>query len=764
MRPLASGLILATLAAVAALAACTPKPAPVIIPTLPGDGAEHTAKPPPLAPHPAVDDPWAAKTDLLVAPPPHAPGKVELPTLEEFTLKNGLRVYAVKSDRLPVISMQLAVRAGRIGEPRARLGVSELTADMLVKGTKRHDALAIAKAIDLVGGTISADSTFEATLLSCSVLAKNVDTCLDLLPDLVENPAFPEQELTKQRDLLIGGVHQRIEDASALASLHVQSLLWGNDHVRGWINSERSIGALRREDLQAWHTAWYVPNNALLVVTGDFDSKQLHERLERAFGGWTKRAVPPVPTYHEPGLSGIRIRLVDKPGQTQTHIRVAQFGIKHDDPRFFDTLVWNYVLGGGGFSSRLMKSVRVDGGKAYGASTSFDRNLDRGSFVAQTFTRNSEAVATTKIILAEIAKMQKDGPTADEVTAATSNIAGAWGMRFQSAADIGGALVGAELHGFGMEYLTNYGLAVGNVDVASAKKAASEILDAKNFVIVMVGDAKDLEPQLKKEGWRYEKLAFTEPITPEVKDATPTPAPAEDAKTAAAARKLVEEAVAAKGGAKLASVKSLRLAGKGTTTQQGQSIDVTIERTLVVPDKMRIDAKLQTPIGEISVIVGVSGSTGWQLGPDPKAPTTSVVIDIPPHDMVGVEFDRWRDPELILLRALDKDAKLAVLPDESIDGKPQQVVKATSPFGNIDVTIYLDKKTHLMTRMVYAEGLTSTDDFADYKDIGGIKVAFVRNSHDANRDTKLTLTKVEIDPKLDAKTFDKPAAPAGTAP
>ena len=78
--------------------------------------------------------------------------------------------------------------------------------------------------------------------------------------------------------------------------------------------------------------------------------------------------------------------------------------------------------------------------------------------------------------------------------------------------------------------------------------------------------------------------------------------------------------------------------------------------------------------------------------------------------------------------------------------------------------IYLDKKTHLMTRMVYAEGLTSTDDFADYKDIGGIKVAFVRNSHDANRDTKLTLTKVEIDPKLDAKTFDKPAAPAGTAP
>ena len=90
-------------------------------------------------------------------------------------------------------------------------------------------------------------------------------------------------------------------------------------------------------------------------------------------------------------------------------------------------------------------------------------------------------------------------------------------MRFQSAADVGAALIGAELHGFGKEYLTNYPLAVGKVDVASAKRAAAEILDPKAYVIVMVGDAKDLEPQLKKAGWRYEKVAFTDPITPEIK-------------------------------------------------------------------------------------------------------------------------------------------------------------------------------------------------------------------------------------------------------
>ena len=184
--------------------------------------------------------------------------------------------------------------------------------------------------------------------------------------------------------------------------------------------------------------------------------KKLKGELERAFGGWKKGRLPPAPTYKEPGLSGIRIRLVDKPGQTQTHIRVAQFGIRHDDPRFFDTLVWNYALGGGAFSSRLMKVVRVAGRQDLRRELELRSQPRQGSFVAQTFTRNSEAVATTKLIIGEIAKMAKDGPTQDEVDAAIANIAGGYAMRFQSAGDVGAALIGAELHGFGIEYLTNY--------------------------------------------------------------------------------------------------------------------------------------------------------------------------------------------------------------------------------------------------------------------------------------------------------------------
>lgn len=737
------------------LIACGPKPTPAPIPTLPKDGDANVAKPDDTTDEkPAAGDPWAGRPDLIAPPAPKAPTKVELPPIASFKLTNGLEVFVIKTPRLPLVSMQLAIKAGRMQEPRARLGVAEATADMMVKGTKKHNAVGLAKAIDFVGGTISADATFEATLLSCSVLARNLPTCLELIPEMITQSTFPEDELAKIKQMMVGTVRQRLDDAGLLSAAHVQNLLWGNDHVRGWINSEASINSLRRDDLLAWQKAWYAPNNSMLVVSGDVDEKKLKTELERAFGGWKQTTVSPSPSYKEPGLSGSRIRLVDKPGQTQTHIRVAQFGIRHDDPRFFDTLVWNYTLGGGGFSSRLMKVVRVEGGKTYGASSAFDRNLDKGSFVAQTFTRNSEAVATTKLILREIEKMAKEGPTQAEIAAAIANVAGGYGMRFQSAADIGAALLGAELHGFGVEYLQNYPLAVGKVDVASAKRAAGEILDPKNYVVVMVGDAKDIEPQLQKAGWRYEKVGFNEPITPEVKQ----PDAPVDAKSLAAARQLLTEAVKAKGGAaKLAAIKSLRMMATGTTTIQGQNLPVEIERVFVVPDKMRIDATLAK---QFKVIVGVDGKAGWQQAPTQTG--QSQLTSFTGQDMLQAQFEAWREPELLLLKATDKDAKLAAQPDESIDGKPHAVIKLTSPMGP-EVSLFVDKKTKLLSRIAFSDQGNQVEDYSDYKDVGGIKVAHKRKSTTQGRVTQLDIQKVEWDPKVDNAIFAKPQAAAPPA-
>jgi len=747
----ARGRRAALAAAVIALAGC-PTPPGAITPTLPGDGTAHVAKPVDTG---TATDAWTGRTDLITAPAAQPPAKLALPTITRFTLPNGLAVMVIPDDRLPLVSLQMAVRAGRGDEPRARLGVAEFAANMLVKGTAKRNALGIAKAIDFVGGTLSADASFEATLLSCSVMAKDLGTCLTLLPEIVTQPAFPAAEIETMRQLMIAGVRQRLDDAGQLAAAHLQNLLWGDDHVRGWVVDEDALAAIRRDDLVAWHKQWFSPSNTLLVVAGAVDPKKLEADLGKAFARWKKTAVPPHPSYKQPSLSGTKIRLVDKPGQTQSQIRIGQFGIRHADPRFFDTLVWNYALGGGAFSSRLMQVVRVAGGKTYGASSSFDRNLDRGSFVTATFTRNAEAVATIKLLQGEIRKMAKDGPTEAEVADAISNIAGSYAIRFQSAGDVAGALLAAELHDFGDEYLANYALAVGQVDVKSAREAASEILDPSNYVLVIVGDAREVEPQLKQAGWRYTKVAFTDPIG---KPSHAEPAPGTtDAAAVAAATKLLDDALATKGGEKkLRGIKSMVLAVKGTTSMQGQTVPIEMTRTLVMPDKTRVDIVLAG--GAATFEVGIDGKVGWQRGPDDKGGTQ--IVDIPESELGAVEADRWRDPELILLRHKDKGTVVTPMPDQDLDGKPNAVIRVAKADSSLAVDIYLDKKTKLVSRMQYKDqGTTLIDEFDDYKDVKGIKVAFKRASRGGPRASTYEITKVEFDAKVDPTVFAKPAAP-----
>jgi zinc protease len=743
---------LAALAVLAVLAGC-PTPPGGVTPTLPGDGTAHVAKPNDTTS--AANDPWTGRTDLITAPAAQPPAKLALPPVTRFTLPNGLTVMVVPDDRLPLVSMQMAIRAGRGDEPRALLGVAEFTANMLVKGTKKRDALGIAKMIDFVGGTLAASASFEATILSCNVLSKDLSTCLTVLPEMVASPSFPEDEVKLMRQIMVAGVRQRLDDAGKLAAAHTQNLLWGDEHVRGWVVDEEALTAIQRADLVSWHKQWFSPSNALLVVAGAVDAKKLQGQLTKAFAAWKKTATPPHPSFKAPSLSGTKIRLVDKPGQTQSHIRIGQYGIRHDDARYFDSLVWNYALGGGEFGSRLMKVVRVAGGKSYGASSTFDRNMDRGSFVAATFTRNAEAVATTKLLQGEIKKMAKDGPTEAEVADAVSNIAGSYALKFQSANDVAGALLAAELHGFGDEYLANYALAVGKVDVASAKAAANEILDPNNYVIVIVGDARDVEPQLKSAGWRYAKVAFTDPIGKRV-DAGGGPATtaAADPAAVAAATKLLDGALATKGGEKkLRGLKSMLLSVKGTTSMQGQTLPIEMTRTLVNPDKTRVDIVLAD--GAATFSVGIDGGVGWQRGPDDQG--TVQTVDIPQSELGAVEADRWRDPETVLLRHKEKGTQVTPLADQKLDGKDHAVVRITKADGSLSVDLYIDKKTKLVSRMEYKDqGASLVDEFTDYKDVQGIKVAHKRASSGGARASSYEITKVEFDGTVDPAIFAKP--------
>jgi hypothetical protein len=196
----------------------------------------------------------------------------------------------------------------------------------------------------------------------------------------------------------------------------------------------------------------------------------------------------------------------------------------------------------------------------------------------------------------------------------------------------------------------------------------------------------------------------------------------------------------------------------GTTQIQGQTLPVEIERVFVLPDKMFIDAMLAK---QFRVTVAVDGKKGWQLAPTQTGKME--VVEFKGKDIDQALFEAWREPELLLLKANDKSAKLLPAKDEELDGKPHAVVKIESPFG-VELLIYIDKKTKLISRISFSQGGTQVDEFSDYKDVGGIKVAHKRKSQGQGRVTQLEITKVEWDPKVDDLIFAVPAQPAAPAP
>jgi hypothetical protein len=354
-------------------------------------------------------------------------------------------------------------------------------------------------------------------------------------------------------------------------------------------------------------------------------------------------------------------------------------------------------------------------------------------------------------MLGEIEKMKASGPTEAEVADAIANIAGSYALRYESAADVASALLAAELHGYGEEYLENYGVRVGQVDVAAARAAAAEILDTTAFVIVLVGDASAIEPQLKQAGWRYDKVDFRAPI-----GTIPYEPPPVDPKAEQAARKLLDEALAAKG-KKIASMKALKMSAKGEMVQQGQALPITIERVYVAPDKMRVDLTIALSADfQIQISYALDGDKGWSRSPDQNG--QMVLADIDPSQLSVLREQRWHDPEFIMMRHTEKGTKVVPLPDEVVDGKTCAVINLSSADGTSTATVFVDKKTKLLVQLAYPEnGQVTLDTFDDYKDVSGVKVAHKRKSGSGQDVATLEVTAVEIDGKVDAKLFAKPA-------
>ncbi|BAS26630.1 M16 family metallopeptidase [Limnochorda pilosa] len=437
--------------------------------------------------------PPAAAAEPIRAPLVTEAEPVELPPVTHRTLENGLELWIAERTQQPIALFQLVIPRGDLLDPPGKEGLASFTAQLLQQGTESRSAEEIAGAMDFVGGSLSAGTSAERTTVSAAVLSKDAGFALDLLADVVLHPTFPEREVEILRNQFLGGVRQERDDSSQLASTHAAAFFYGAGHRLGRPESEASVQVIGREDVVAFHRDHYGPKGAMLIAVGDLDPAWVEAAVRKSLGSWKGPAAPAPSAPEVPQLEESRVRWVAKPGQTQVQIRLRQNGPARTANDWLAVQVYNYVLGGGGFSSRLMQVVRSELGQTYGIGTGYTAYRFPGGMQLGTFTRNDSVWATLDAIRQELGRFRDEGISEAELAAAKSHLLGSFPLQMETLSGMAGTIAEALFYDGTLDAIRTYPEQVASLTRAQVNAAIKAHLDPERFAVVLLGDPAVLE-------------------------------------------------------------------------------------------------------------------------------------------------------------------------------------------------------------------------------------------------------------------------------
>lgn len=421
-------------------------------------------------------------------PAPLEQRPVRFPAFTETELPNGLRLLVVENHALPLANVTLHVRSGGAADPVEKLGLAQMTAALLDKGTATRTAVQIAETIEGVGGTINSGADPDGIALGVGVLSDQLPLAFELLSDAALRPAFPREEMETARAQQLAALRAAQGNPATLASRMFERQVFGAGHPYGRRATPQTVAALTRDDVVAFHRAHFIPRNALLVVAGDVTPAQARELARRWFGGWTGGAAPADAWPTHPSRGRTEIFLVHRPGSVQSSLYVGHAGLTPDDPDYYAAQVANMVLGAGG-DSRLEQILRGEHGWTYSARSRFTRLLGGGAFSASADVRSAVTDSALAELMVQLRRVRDEPVTADEVERAKSFMIGSFPGMLETPAQAAGSLSATRLLGLPAEHLIQYPQRVAAVTAADVQRVAREYLHPDNAVIVVVGDA-----------------------------------------------------------------------------------------------------------------------------------------------------------------------------------------------------------------------------------------------------------------------------------
>jgi len=437
--------------------------------------------------------------DRTKTPPPGPTPVLHVPAWTRTQLANGATLIVSERHTLPLVAFSITFLGGANQfEPAERHGVASMTATMLTEGTTTKTGDQLSDALQLLGTGVGANIGAEDGSINFVSTAKNFDATLAIVSDMMLNSTFPSEALERLRGRTLVSLTQARDQPTIVGAQVFAKILYGNAHPYGQRTTETSVKAITRDDVVAFHRAYYQPGRAIITVVGDTTTAKAKASVEKAFAAWSKAGEKPSFDYPKlPELQPARIYLVDKPGAAQSVFNIGLPGPPRNTPDYFALQVLNTILGGQ-FQSRLNANIREQKGYSYGVNSNFGFGHGPGAFRAG----GSIVLAKTDAALIEFMKELKgivgEKPiTDDELKTAKESLIQGLPQRFASVSAISSAINSLAVQGLPDDYYQTYATNVSAVTKEDLLRVAKKYIDLNHLAIVIVGDRSVVEGPLK---------------------------------------------------------------------------------------------------------------------------------------------------------------------------------------------------------------------------------------------------------------------------
>lgn len=449
----------------------------------------------------AVQAPAWAQVDWSQRPEVGPPPIPQLPEIQQFTLQNGLEVYFVEKRDIPVAQFRVMIPAGSVHDPAGKFGLASVTADMLDEGAGSRDAIAFSDEVSFLGASLSVGAGLHMTQASLSTPASQMDAALALMADMLLRPTLEADDFERiKRQRLVGFSQQRAQ-ARALASVASDRMLYGANHPYGRQTSgdSTSVANLTLADIQGFFQRHISPRGAKVVAVGDFSRADLERLLTTHLGSWQGQNPVAVTLPPAQQVEGRRIVLIHREGSAQSTIRVVRLGVSRTTPDYYALEVLNTILGGS-FTSRLMQNLRERNGFTYGAGSAFVYRPENGPFLATSDVQKEFTARAVQEFLNELTAITEPIPT-EEAERGRNNVALSFPQSFTTSGGMAAMIGDLVANGLPLDTYQSFVQNILAITPQTLQAAAQRHIDPNNVMIFIVGDANQVEPQLREAGW-----------------------------------------------------------------------------------------------------------------------------------------------------------------------------------------------------------------------------------------------------------------------